>query len=84
MRVEAAAHAKARAIVTILIGLRPGNNTDVLEALGLIPTVRALLPAPPIVDFTCQDCDWVPTKLVNPAVALASHRRARHRSVVSW
>lgn len=42
MRVEAAAHAKARAIVTIRIGLRPGNNTDVLEALGLIPKAVTL------------------------------------------
>lgn len=51
---EAAVHARNRAIVFTRIGLLPGDNTDLLEALGLIPTVR-----PPAEHelFQCPQCE---------------------------
>lgn len=37
---DAKLHAKYSLIVLTKIAIRPGNNNDMLEALGLIPTVR--------------------------------------------
>ena len=45
---------KLRAVVLTKIGLRSGDNTDVLMMLGLIPTPPK--PKPVSVPFECPDC----------------------------
>lgn len=72
---------KYRAIVLVKIGLRPGDNTDMLEALGLIPTTRKLAPEIPRDDVATCFCGWTskPTQYAN--LALATHTRAKHKPV---
>lgn len=69
------------AIVITRIGLRPGDNTDILEALGLIPTQASRVPNNP--PTFCAQCSWQSTKPKNPPLALKLHMQAKHQAR-SW
>lgn len=71
--------ARHEAIVLTRIALREGDHTDILEALGIIPTVHHL----PVESTACADCAWVSSKPKNPKIALMAHRRAKHQTVTA-
>jgi hypothetical protein len=75
--------AKYRAIVWTKISLRPGDNSDILEALGLIPTTHTPVHERTAAVATCGVCGWQSNPAKQPTIALASHTRARHRKPVS-
>jgi len=68
---------KCAAVVFTKISLRPGDNTDVLEALGLIPpTGKHLVPVP---SSECAWCEWVSVPGTDPMIAYRSHRSLKHK-----
>lgn len=77
--VKAVPESKDAAIVLAKIAVRGGDNLDILEALGLIPTVERDVPLQ--AQTACELCEWVSSKPKNPALALLIHRRAKHKVV---
>jgi len=74
--------AKYRAVVVTKISLRKGDHSDVLEALGLIPTAYTPVHERTAEVATCGVCGWQSKPAKQPTIALASHTRARHRVAV--